>query len=133
MSDDEEEWVFKPAAMAPITAKQEELLEELYYDKMFQRGIHSTFYEINKNLPKPGIPRISRNQVAHWLREQDLYQINLQQNKVYHINPIVTQKPFELLQVDFIMYDVVCLMRRFCGGTLRQPAMPLLAPPWTSH
>lgn len=96
--DDSDPWVFVPAKLAPLTQAQKDKLDHLYYKRGFQRGIQSTFKEVNDG----SVKHISRRQVEQYLKKQSPYQINLQPNKTYHIKPIVTSKAFELLQVDFI-------------------------------
>ena len=99
---DSERWVFVPAKLEPLTQAQTKKLRDLYYERGFQRGIQSTYKEVNMdNIGK----KISRQQVEKWLKKQEAYQIDLQQNKVYHIKPVVTSKAFELLQIDFIDFN----------------------------
>ena len=46
---DSDRWVFVPAKLEPLTQSQEKKLRDLYYERGFQRGIQSTYKEVNKD------------------------------------------------------------------------------------
>ena len=59
---DSERWVFVPAKLEPLTQAQTKKLRDLYYERGFQRGIQSTYKEVNMdNIGKKLAGSRSRN------------------------------------------------------------------------
>jgi len=84
-----------------LSDDQKAFLDQLYFENGVTTGRDKLFYYIKNNHPEFGL---TRAQIEYYLKRNEYHQINSRQFKSIHIRPIMSKKPFNLLQMDLIDY-----------------------------
>lgn len=85
----------------PLTDKQDELLEQLYFGKktVFGLGRDRVFKYLQEHHPEIGI---SRRQIDAWLKENEINQLFRKRNKKTDIARTVVSAPHKLVEIDLV-------------------------------
>lgn len=109
--DDEEEepepeQKVEPEKPKKITTEEvDKLLSKIYYDEQQFKGRDSLY-----KIAKERNPTISRIQVEKWLKSQEVYQLTKPSKARTTFTPIVSQAPFNVVQIDLFSYgDMIFL------------------------
>lgn len=83
----------------PLTKKQSAILQYLYYDKKFYFGRDKIFKYLQEHYPEA---KISRRQVMHWLKDNELAQLYKPTRKTKNIQATILSRPYQQLAIDLI-------------------------------
>ena len=81
----------------PLTTKQIDLLNDIYYTKHLTFGRDKLFKYLQLNHPEE---KISRRSIATWLLKQENHQIHRRAKTQKDVRATVSRKPYQVIQID---------------------------------
>ena len=82
--------------------KQLKIMEKYWNDLSIKFGIWKLYKYLQNNEQESGI---TYKMVEKFLKQQEDYQINQQTRKTKHIRPIISKKPFNIIQIDLMDFS----------------------------